>query len=237
MDTNQILPVLDTTLLQEKANEYAMKGATESIKEFYSGYNSPYRKAIDAQLNAHELGYKFQLPDIVAQINETLSREVDTIANEAISKTFLPLVSRFLTRAEKELKFSNILKEFIELFDLKDSEDCYVNLKRHTQYDWISVEISSGNKSYDLTLHIDWDSRKQPVKKYSFLGLPTTEKTGNQIMKIKIDDATLELPYTRDILLDNFVSYVATLVLSKTVITLDVEDFEDWMFPERCHCE
>jgi hypothetical protein len=48
---NQILPVLNTEVLQEKATEFAMKGAIESIKEFYSGYNSPFRKQIEEQLN------------------------------------------------------------------------------------------------------------------------------------------------------------------------------------------
>ena len=47
---DQITPVIDTKVLQEKANEYAQKGAEETIKDFYSGYSSPYRAAIREQL-------------------------------------------------------------------------------------------------------------------------------------------------------------------------------------------
>lgn len=237
MDNVNILPVLDATVLQEKANEFAMKGATESIKEFYSGYNSPYRKAIDAELNKQELGYPFKIPDIIAQINELLSQEIDILANEAISKTFVPLVKKFLTRAEKEIRFSDILKEFIELNDCKNEDDCSITLKREAKYDWITVDIETGNKSYNFTLHSDWESKKLPVKKYCILGLPRNDSNYNKTMKLTVDGGTLELPYTKDILHDNFTSYLATLILSKSLITIDVEDFQDQMFPEKCHCD
>ena len=39
-------PVLDMEKIQEKANEYALEGALKCIKEFYTGYNLPFKKAI-----------------------------------------------------------------------------------------------------------------------------------------------------------------------------------------------
>ena len=53
-------------------------------------------------------------------------------------------------------------------------------------------------------------------------------------MKLSIENGvTLELPFTKDILKDNFTSYIARLVMSGSLIIMDVEYFEDWMFPEN----
>jgi hypothetical protein len=51
-----------------------------------------------------------------------------------------------------------------------------------------------------------------------------------------VDDAKIELPFTRNVLQDNFVSYLASIVLCNSKITMDCDGFEDNMFPERCHC-
>jgi hypothetical protein len=58
-------------------------------------------------------------------------------------------------------------------------------------------------------------------------------------MKISLDGgATLELPFTPGILEDNFLSYIAKLIIANSRITFDVKDFNEDMFPENeeCHC-
>jgi hypothetical protein len=55
-------------------------------------------------------------------------------------------------------------------------------------------------------------------------------------MKIKVEGAELEMPFTPDVLRDDFISFMARLVISKSVITMDTTDFDDNLFPERCHC-
>jgi hypothetical protein len=52
-------------------------------------------------------------------------------------------------------------------------------------------------------------------------------------MKIRIDGAgSLEMPFTKGILDDPFMTFCAKLVLGNTKIEMDVEDFEDSMFPQ-----
>src|SRR5690606_11147379 len=98
MSTETITPVLDLDFLQKKANEHAMKGAEEAIKEFYSSWNSPYRKAIEQNLINKGVDNNFDIPDIIAVLNQKISNEIDLIANTAISKTFIPFVKEFLIR-------------------------------------------------------------------------------------------------------------------------------------------
>lgn len=60
----------------------------------------------------------------------------------------------------------------------------------------------------------------------------------NDKMKLSLDGgATLELPFVRSILENNFVRFCARLVIGNSNIVFDVTEFDEDMFPEReCHC-
>lgn len=65
--------------------------------------------------------------------------------------------------------------------------------------------------------------------RYSSLNYSTKET-----MKLSLDGgATLELPFTRGILENDFVRYCARLIMGNCNIALDVTEFSDDMFPER----
>lgn len=235
----QILPVLDNEKLQQSANDFAMKGATETLKEFYSGYNSPYRKAIDEKLKEIQIGWGLTIPDIIANINESLSSEIDKIANQALAQSFVPLVNRFLTRLEKQVKFSDILKNFIEGNDSKDYDDYSCEVKDESRYKWLDVTLSSNKNTVQFTLHIEHKTEKEKVKLYSLLGLPRdNDKYNKQVMKLSVEGgATLELPFTKDLLKDHFLSYCAKLIMFDCDIIMDCDDFdEESMFERECHC-
>jgi hypothetical protein len=239
--SNEItIPSLDNTLLQEKVNEFAMKGAIESIKEYYTGYNSPFRTAITEHLQSQSIGGIVELPDIIAALNESLSKEIDEITNTAVAKSFVPLVSKFLCREEKEIDFSDILKEFIKETDQKDPYECECNVETHEKYEWLSVTISGNEADYELTLHMDYISNKEGKKKYKILTLPCSGRNSNKYsptMKISLDGATLEMPFTSGVLGDPFTSFIARLVLSGSLITMDTKEFDEDMFDKECHCD
>lgn len=236
--TNVIVPVLDMAVLQEKANEYAMKGAIESIKEYYSGYNSPFRKKIDEDLKKQELGWSLELPDILALINESLTKEMEVIANTAVSHTYVPMVQNLLTRVNKEIRFSEILKEFIECVEPDHMHDCEVSVKENSSHGWLEVNIEHEKRSYELTLHKDHDSEKKGEKKYYILSLPYNSFSDSRKdkMTFEMEGGKLEMPFQRDVLKDKFLSYIARVIICRSVITMDTREFDEDMFPERCHC-
>lgn len=238
LQTNVIVPVLDMAVLQEKANEFAMKGAIESIKEYYSGYNSPFRKKIDEDLKKQEIGWVLDLPDILALINESLTKEMEIIANTAVSHTYVPMVQNLLTRVNKEIRFSEILKEFIECVEPEHMDDCEVSVRENSAHGWLDVSIEHEKRSYQLTLHQDYDSKKKGEKKYCLLGLPynTFSDSRKDKMTFEMDGGKLEMPFQRDVLKDKFLSYIARVIICRSVITMDTRDFYEDMFPEKCHC-
>lgn len=237
-DQLQILPVIDTEAIRVKANEFALKGAIKEVEEYYTGYNSPFRKAISEELAKQEIGGIIALPNVIAAINDGLAAQAALIVNQAIAQSFMPKVARLLTRVDKEIKFSDLLKEFIEVSGCYDPkiEDFEVSVEV-SRHGWLEVDISTEDKNYKLTLHEDYQSKKAGVKKYHMLSLPVDSESRSK-MKISLEGGgSLEMPFTSDVLSDGFISYLSRLVICDSLITMDTEEFQDWMFPERCHCD
>ncbi len=248
METKNILPVLDTDKLQQKANEAAHKGALSAIEEFYTGYNSPYKKAITENLVNKGVDTAMEIPDIIGVLNEAISKEIDMIANIAVSKTFVPMVKNFLTRADAEMKLSDILKEFIEATEYEDDDDHdkddYSLEIKKDDGSFIHVVVSDGKMSYDIGFYIK-TKKDDPIKVGTIYTLPRLTNQADKYasitrtMKISLDGgATLELPFTPKVLEDNFMSFIARLIIAETKVTIDVDEFKDDMFPENegCRC-
>ena len=251
-------PKIDQKKITAAAKEGALKGALEEIKEFYTSWSSPYRKAIKEELETKGIGdFKLDIPDIIALLNESLSKKVSEIANEAIARTYIPIVQQFLTREEKQIKLSDMLKEFIScnyLSDHENLENCELEVERRSEdeneynYQWLNVAIYCEEHIYEMTLSPTYESEKEVKEnkgvgklKYTFLGLPQKKnKPGMsdypQTMVLMKDGVELKLPFTKDVLSDPFTSYMYRLILSGSEITIDVEEFDEDMFEERCHC-
>lgn len=62
------IPALDEATLKEAAAKSAMSGALAEIKEFYEGYNSPFRKKIKQNLKSKS--FHFSNPSGCAGSNQ-----------------------------------------------------------------------------------------------------------------------------------------------------------------------
>lgn len=255
MDNQEIKPVLDIDFLQKKANEYALKGAEEAIKNFYTGYSSPYVKAIEENLKNKAVDNNFDLPDVLALINDKLSQEIDLIANNAVAKTYIPLVKKILTRENSEIKFSDILKEFIKKTNFDPDEDHILdytvecvdryNLSSSLRTTFPTYQISNGTDGYELHLY---DSKNNSGEgTLTLISIPYTlnenskyYRTSNFNNKTTITlegGGKIEMPFVSGILEDEFLSFCARLVIGNNNIIMDCTDFDEDMFPEKeCHC-
>lgn len=245
MKNEEILPILDIEVLKNKAQESAMKGAIKEIEDYYNSYNSPYKDAIKEELKKQKTKWSISLPDILATINDKLTEEIDLIANKAVSKSFVPMVQKFLTREEKEINFSYILEEFISTMkdnlpygEELDEYSFEVEVKKHDRHDWLCVEIMSEKQNYSMTLHTSGTPKEGEKQKYQILSLPHTDSSSNQTMTLKINGVSLEMPFTKDVLKDGFTSFIAKLIIADSDITMDCTDFNEDMFPrDECYCD
>lgn len=233
---------IDTERLQKAANEAAMKWALQTIEDYYTGHNSPYKQELTKQLNAKAFDCNLELPDVIALINGGITREIDVIANTAIAKTFLPLAQKLLTRAEKEANFSELLEAFVEAtnWDCNEYEQyqyqCEINQEARLDT-FKRVKVSVSDIVYEFSLYEVRETRELPdeEKKYTIVALPyrSTHNMYEKKMKISLDGgATLELPFTTEILHDQFLSQMARYIMANTVITIDRTNFKDEWFDE-----
>lgn len=231
------LPELDLKVLEEKAKEFAMKGAIKEIEDYYTGYNSPFRKQIKKDLESKTTSIHLELPDILALINQSLSEEIDRIANNSVAELFVPMATNALTRIEGDVAFSDILREFVRCChsDFKDGSRPEVSVDKST-HGWLDVELRftdyRGEENvYDITLH-SGSHKDKGEDKYYILSLPRniTPYNYTKTMKLSNGESTIEMPFTRDALKDEFTSYIARVLINKSPITMDCDDFDEDMF-------
>lgn len=221
-------PVLDMNEIQKKANEFALKGAIDCIKNYYTGYGSPFKKAIEEYLEKSRTSFSFTIPEVMGVINESLSSQIDIIANEAVAKSYIPLVRRFLTRVEGIVKVSDIVDAFKQQHEY-DTELVEVELSKDASYGWYHLVLKCGDDKCSITLHED-SKTEEGQKFYSMLGLPHELRNGsyNRNMIVRLDEgASLEIPFTCAILHNDFLAYVANLVMFRTKIVIDRTCFDD----------
>ena len=228
MSTQIKVPELDQEKLQQAANEFAMKGALETIKNYYTAWDSPYKKGIEESLKNKSMNIFFDLPDVLSVINEQLTKEIDQIANTAVLNTYIPMVKEFLVRVEGEIKFSDLLKEFVCLTDNRPEHAYSIDISE-SEYKWLDVTLKCLDKKYALTFHTAQDG------KYEILNLPFNYKNSARLteyMEINSNNVNVKLPFTREVLSDRFVSFVARMIIAKTSIEMDVDDFPEEIFSE-----
>ncbi len=234
---------LDEEKLQKAAEEAAMKGAIDAIKEYYSGYNSPYKKQITKELeDMSSRGISnFELPNIMASIGEAMKSELERLKNSVIAETFTPLVNSLFLEVPVNMSSNEFLKHLlVECAELKhvDFDDITTEWKKHDRHDWIDVNVTfykdEEQLSYDFTLHTVF--RKENT--FQLLSLHGLEKFSHRPnIKIKKGDVTVELPMSKTNLEDPILLCLTKMIIGKVEITYDgFEPDEDWFERDECHC-
>lgn len=236
---NQIVPAIDLEVLQEKANQAAMEGAIKAIEKYYTGFDSPYVKGVRESLEKNRVSYRFDLPDIVALINDKLESEMNAIANKAIAESFIPLLRSVTNLENKEMKFSRILHQFIDFHYGVEEEDfeCEIDDDKDG---WISIELKADDKKYSFRLGQTYESKKEKIARYYLVSLPDADgksyDTFGEQMELSAGEVTLKMPFTRNAINHPFMAFMASVIISDCEITMDVDGFDEDMFEKECHC-
>lgn len=240
---------LDEQKLQEMAQQYAMQGAEKAIKDFYTGYDSPFMNAIQRELKEKmETNLFFELSQMTAAINKAMNDKVSEMANTVVANTFLPMLNRMFSQEKKTVvttqdlyeHFGDALKE--ELYDEFDPELMELEVKespgsfsKHLHLHF----IYDGDTKFELSLmdNCDPDKDENGNTLYMITALPGCSQyradysPRERQMRIRLKEgATLEMPFTPDVLRDEFMRYVAGLLLCNTLVT--VKNYHEYHLEE-----
>jgi len=238
-------PKIDKKEIQKRANEAANKAYLDEIERYYTGHNSPYKNMIQEELKKQDFKFNMKLPNILEKINDSLSQEIDKIANNAVTLSYIPMVSKVLVELEdKEPKMSWFLKEIIKETEpqREDYEEFDFSYEKNERYEWLNCQLTTPENYYEFTLHkkkyYGKEEDKHKGKAYNLLSFPHNKfKTGyNSNMKVRKDNVEIEMPFTPNILQDKVLGIFFKLILNDGLIILDCENFQEDMFPEDDHC-
>jgi hypothetical protein len=203
---------IDQDLLNEKAKEFAAKALIKELEDYYTNYDSPFRKAIKEKLKEQKISCHFELPDILTELNTAMNKEHSSIVEKFLDLSFVSDLKSSLELQPKKLTFSEFLRNVLEL-----DHNCY-------EYDLDKYELEVEDQSKE-TKKITITFQKQKIevtvqsfdegKTYEFCRKPyvhTNDKYGG---------------------VNRINSYLLSLTISGSVITeFDVEDFNQLFYED-----
>ena len=226
--------------IQQLAEKYAMEGAEKAIREYYTGYNSPYVKAMTEHLTKIAPSPRFDLPDLTAAINKALSDRIMDMANEVVAKTYVKLFNRIFTPNEyNQATVTMLFQQFGDYIKDREGDDFdSEDLEFETGKDYFGTELRYLKFKYQSEVEFDltiWGrgQTENGEKLYEIAKLPGSgtwnkNESRKQYAKITLDDGKqAEVPILDDILSNDFLAYLAKIMLCKTQIVVDTT-YPEW---------
>ncbi len=224
--------------IQQLAEKYAMEGAEKAIREYYTGYNSPYMKMMTAHIEAIAPNPRFDLPDLTAAVNKALADKITDVANQVVAKTYIPLFNRFLTPCETNVvSTQSLFQEFGDYIKDREGDDDFDSDELDFEVKYGTYGLNSllfkykNDTEFDLSI---WESGRNDKGEqlYIISRLPGTSSWDHlnnkaRMMKITLaDGASAEVPIMDYVLSNDFMAYCAKLLICKTKIEID--KYPEW---------
>jgi len=241
MDISKILEsYLSSPEFQTFISEEVKKGVKKSVEDYFTSYNSDFRRQFEKALSSVAMPTELKLPDIVAKMNEALNEKSTKIANTAVAKTYIPLYTEMLLDIEQEITMSKVLKKIIDACGAtrSDSYDYSLNLQtddddRSRYYLYWRGTLQANGCNYEISF-----SQNRDKDYFEVNHLPRYAKKPHRYidqMTVNLKNGTsLQMPFTPNVLEDPVMRVFANLILNDCHIHLDVDDFDDDMF--ECAC-
>lgn len=231
-------PVLDMNVIQKAAQDAAMKAALEEVKDYYLGYNSPYRKQLKEYMAKNAPSTRLELPEFSELLIKSLTAEIENIVNKKCVESFAQELRKGFTHLKEEgdgtILLTNLAKDMMLKVDL-DSFELEVSDKDF--YGWKKVHISicedDEETEYNFTL-----AKNGSDDTYSILGLPTKNSDENyhfDIINVQNRKCTISFPMFSGVSNDHILLVLARCIMFDARIRIDSNyiikksnEFEDY---------
>ena len=229
---------LDEEKIQQMAEKYALEGAEKAIRDYYTSYNSPYVKALEEHLRTQLPTRWFDLPDLTAAINKALSDKISTLCNQVVAQTYIRIFDRMMSGNERGVVSSqDIYRHYCDY--VKDREDddfdseeleCEIETSSYG-FKYLLMKYN-GETEFRMSLY-EGKRDEHGNQLYNITGLPHTGQFAHldgklPHMSIKLDEnRTASVPITPDVLSNEFMAYIANILIHGTKIILSSYHYYD----------
>lgn len=115
-------PVLDMNVIQKAAQDAAMKAALEEVKDYYLGYNSPYRKQLKEYMAKNAPSTRLELPEFSELLSKSLTAEIENFVNKKCVESFAQELRKGFTHLKEEsdgtILLTNLAEDMMHKVDL-----------------------------------------------------------------------------------------------------------------------
>lgn len=119
-------PVLDKNIIRKAAQEAATKAAVSEIKDYYYGFDSPYRKQLREYLQKNAPSARLELPEFAELLSKSLSAEIENIVNKKCVESIAQEIRRAFSHLKEEsdgtILLTTLAEDMMTYIDFDDPE-------------------------------------------------------------------------------------------------------------------
>ena len=238
-------PVLDMNVIQKAAQDAAMKAALEEVKDYYLGYNSPYRKQLKEYMVKNAPSTRLELPEFSELLSKSLTAEIENIVNKKCVESIAQELRKGFTHLKEEsdgtILLTNLAEDMMYNVDLEDADSnnsFELEVSDDTGFSyWKRVRISicedDEETEYYFTL-----AKIGSDDTYSILGLPTKNSDENyhfDTINVQNRKCTISFPMFSGVSNDHILLVLARCIMFDARIRIDrnyiikkSNEFEDY---------
>lgn len=227
----EIPPIkIDMERLYNVAFEAVHNAAEKEIKDFYEGYNSPFRNKIKESLEKTIPDAKFEIPNLLEATQNALVAEFEKNANKSIVECCANQLQKCLTKLPLEKDGSIKLSKVFEIMSKNKETDSTLVLEaeKDSVYGWydvtVKVESDINDKTHRFTLHSNEYCRKHKDK-YTVLTIREDDHYSDA--KMNIGELEVRMPVFRNLVHDHILMTIAKLIMYKVPVEIDGTYFTD----------
>lgn len=222
--------------IQKVANEAATKAVIEEVNNFYTGYNSPYRKQVKEWLAQNAPSLMLELPEFGELVQQSLKAEIDKIV-KTIS------IENYARAIREDLSHQNLNEDgTLNITELCEAACDYAELDDHYDDgdDSVDMEITDDNtygrkKRVTIKIVRDGDEKEfnfslyphdnKQEEQWQIIGMPyATREDGLYYDKVRVhtpDKLTIELPGYCGVSDNKLLMAIARCVMFRTPIRIN----------------
>ncbi len=227
----EIPPIkIDMERLYNVATEAVHNAAEKEIKDFYEGYNSPFRKKIKESLEKTIPDANFEIPNLLEATQNALVAEFEKNANKSIVECCANQLQKCLTKLPLEKDGSIKLSKVFEIMSKNKEIDSTLVLeaKKDCVCSWydvtVKVESDINDKTHRFTLHSNEYCREHKDK-YTVLSIREDDHYSDA--KMNIGELEVRMPVFRNLVHDHILMTIAKLIMYKVPVEIDGTYFTD----------
>lgn len=223
-------PVLDMNVIQKAAQDAAMKAALEEVKDYYLGYNSPYKKQLKEYMAKNAPSTRLELPEFSELLSKSLTAEIENFVNKKCVESFAQALRKGFTHLKEEgdgtILLTNLAEDMMKKVDLEDvdsNNSFELEVSDKDFYGWKNVHISiceDGEETeYNFTL-----AKIGSDDTYSILGLPikdSDEEYHFDTINVQNRKCTISFPMFSGVSNDHILLVLARCIMFDARIRID----------------